>query len=131
MMGLPFPSGKHVEALALKNDKKVPKYPRAVEGLECNLSGIENKAKELYVNSGDKALTSAFVIDAVSDVIFEMTDNLLAEYPNIPVVYSGGVMSCSIIKERLNKDNRFFAPAEFSSDNAAGIAYLTMLGCKQ
>ena len=126
-MGLAFPAGAEMERLAREYKGKIPKYPRAVHGLECNLSGIENKAYELYRTGGDKTLTAAFVINAVSDAISDLTDELTRRYPDVPVLYSGGVMSCSLIKERLGGDGRFFSPPAFSSDNAAGIAYLTMM----
>ena len=127
MLGLPFPCGSHLEKLALGYSGKVPRYPKAVNSLNCNLSGIENKAKELYKSSGDPGLVAAFTINAVSDVIASLTENVLTRYPSVPIVYSGGVMSCSIIRKRLEVCDRYFAPPEFSSDNAAGIAYLTML----
>ncbi len=127
MMGFPFPCGKYIEGAALENKKKVPRYHGCVNGFDCNLSGIENKASALYAKTGDRSLVSAFVLNAVGDALVMMTDGLLACYPSLPVVYSGGVMSCSLLKERLSDSGRYFAPSEFSSDNAAGIAYLTML----
>lgn len=130
MMGLPFPSGKYMEELALGCDGNIPRYRNAVKELSCNLSGIENKAEALYKSTSDKSLTAAFVIGALCDAISGLTDNLLALHPDIPIVYSGGVMSCKIIKDNLSSDNRYFAPPEFSSDNAAGVAYLTMMKYK-
>ena len=127
MMGLPFPSGKYIEQEALKNEKPVPKYSQTVSGLFCNLSGIENKASQLYAASGDVPLVSAFVLRAVSDTLEILTDRLISLKGSIPIVYSGGVMSCKRIKERLAGDGRYFADPEYSSDNAAGVAYLAML----
>ncbi len=127
MMGLPFPSGRYLEAEALKNDKPVPRYRNSVNGLEFNLSGVENKAAELYGSTEDIPLVSAFVINAILDTLGAAAGSLKNMYPNIPVVYSGGVMSCSVIRNDLASENSYFAPPEFSSDNAAGIAYLTML----
>lgn len=127
MMGLPFPSGKYIETEALKNTSGVPAYKTSLVGLECNLSGIENKATALYGSTGDVPLTSEFVLNAVRDTLTSLTDALLSVYPGIPIVYSGGVMSCRMLKEVLSGTDRYFAPPEFSSDNAAGIAYLTMM----
>jgi N6-L-threonylcarbamoyladenine synthase len=54
-----------------------------------------------------------------------MTDNLRDEYPDIPVIYAGGVMSNRRIQSRLSeREGVFFAKPEFSADNAAGIALL-------
>lgn len=129
-MGMAFPAGKFVEEEALKNEQKVPSYPCKTDGFFCNLSGVENKFRELYKKTDDKALASAFVIKAVADTLFKITNNLREVYPSLPIVYSGGVMSCEAIKRRLSGDNTYFASPAFSSDNAAGIAYLTMLRYK-
>jgi N6-L-threonylcarbamoyladenine synthase len=46
----------------------------------------------------------------------------------LPVVYAGGVMSNTIIREIIqSRFDSYFAEPEFSCDNAAGIAYLTSL----
>jgi N6-L-threonylcarbamoyladenine synthase len=43
----------------------------------------------------------------------------------MPILYVGGVMSNTIIKNKLkNGVNAYFAEPEFSSDNASGIALL-------
>lgn len=54
-----------------------------------------------------------------------MTDAIFEKYGSMPVVYAGGVMSNKIIKNSFEeKYNAVFAEPVFSSDNAAGIAYL-------
>lgn len=128
MMGLKFPCGAEMEKLALANDKRLPDIKTSVHGLECDLSGLENKAEKLYSASGDKNLTSAYVLEFIAETIVKMTENLIAVYgSDIPVLYAGGVMSCSIIKQRLAEKTtckKAFAPSEFSSDNASGTAIL-------
>ena len=58
-------------------------------------------------------------------MLLELAGGLLEKYGDIPVVYAGGVMSNSIIKNMLRKiPNTYFAEPRFSSDNAAGIALL-------
>lgn len=122
-MGLKFPCGAELEKLA--NDIEPPEKPRiCVHGLNCNLSGIENKAQKLYKDSGDRGAVASTVIDFVSRTLEKITENLLSEYPNIPIIYAGGVMSCKIIRKRLEKYGSFADPV-FSSDNAAGCALLT------
>ena len=68
---------------------------------------------------------AAFVLYFVGWTLMEMTVCVREKYPNIPIVYSGGVMSCSILKKMLSGKDRYFAEPSFSSDNAAGIACLT------
>ena len=126
-MGLKFPCGKEMEQLALKNNKKTPKPKICVSGYDCNLSGLENLALKLYAQENDKLLVSAYVFDFVGETLAKITENLRKEYNSIPLIYAGGVMSNSIIQDRLRKsfDNVYFATAEYSADNASGIALLT------
>ena len=124
-MGLSFPCGPALEELAKENKEKLPPRKICVKGYNCCLSGLENLALKLYAQSNDKALTSAFVLEYVADTLGKMTENLRSDYPNIPVIYAGGVMSNQIIKSRLRKrENVYFAQPRFSADNAAGIALL-------
>ncbi len=123
-MGLSFPSGAILEKLALRNGNRVPKYRVCVKGLECNLSGIENKACKLYDETKDMNLVAAYTLNAVGDTLAALTENLIGAYSEMPVVYAGGVMSCSIFKERLGAYSDYFAKPEFSSDNAAGTVLL-------
>ena len=67
---------------------------------------------------------AALVIDFVSRTLEKITENLLETYPDIPIIYAGGVMRCKIIRKRLEKYCSFAEP-RFSSDNAAGVAFLT------
>lgn len=123
-MGLGFPAGASLEKLALGNSKKVPGYYIKINNLRCNLSGIENKACKLYDETGDKNLVAAFTINSVGEALEKLTEELRSVYPDIEIVYAGGVMSCSILKNRLSKYSSRFAMPEFSSDNASGTALL-------
>ena len=50
----------------------------------------------------------------------------IRRYVDIPILYSGGVMSNSFLQKQLSqKFSAFFAPPVFSADNAAGISWLT------
>jgi N6-L-threonylcarbamoyladenine synthase len=61
-------------------------------------------------------------------VIERLTENALMAYPNLPVIYAGGVMSNKTMRAHLTKRfGGFFAEPCFSCDNAAGIARLTEL----
>jgi N6-L-threonylcarbamoyladenine synthase len=125
MMGLRFPCGREMETLLCDRDLPRSKTRISVKGLECNLSGLENLAKKLYNETEDKALVSAYCFDFVADTLCKLTENLRERYPDIPVIYAGGVMSNKRIGARLSEfENTYFSAPEFSSDNAAGIALL-------
>jgi len=125
MMGLRFPCGPALEKLAAENTKKIPKPRICVKDGVCNLSGLENLAKKLYDETGDGALTAAYVLQFIGATLEKMTEHVLQKYPDTPVLYAGGVMSNRYLQQRLAGccDASFAAPA-FSADNAAGICLL-------
>ena len=127
MMNLPFPSGKHIEELALLNTAKIPSKRPSVNGLYLNLSGLQNLAKKIYSESSDKSLVSAFVLDYIGNGIRSVRDACIEKYGELPVVYAGGVMSNTLIKKMLTRENSFFAEPMLSQDNAVGISYLALL----
>jgi len=123
-MGLPFPCGPAMDQLAVQYTGKIPPMPIAVRGLDCNLSGLQNKAEELINQTNDKELVSAYVLEAIARVLLQFTNMLQKEFAGCPIVYAGGVMSSQYIRSRLEPFG-MFAEAAFASDNAAGIALLT------
>lgn len=80
----------------------------------------------------EKEDIARFCIDYISASLEKMTDILLEKYGSLPLLYAGGVMSNSIIREKFeNKYGAYFAAPEFSSDNAAGVAIMSYLKEKQ
>lgn len=125
MLGLKFPCGPQLEQLALKNTEPIKPRP-TLKGADCCLSGLENQCKKMLDNGETKERASAFCLAYIQSTLENMTEKLLEKYGNLPVIFAGGVMSNSIIRNALTKKfNATFARPEFSSDNAAGIAYLT------
>ena len=125
LMGMRFPCGREMESLLEERDIARMKTRISVKGLECNLSGLENLAKKLYEETGDRAYVSAYCFDFVADTLAALTENLRQKHPDIPVIYAGGVMSNKRIGKRLAEfDNTYFSSPVFSSDNAAGVALL-------
>ncbi len=123
LMGLKFPCGKEMETLCA--DVPYKKRKISVNGLECNLSGLENLAAKLYRETEDRAIVSAFCFDFIADTLCKLTENLRAEFNNIPIVFAGGVMSNKRIAKKLESlGNVYFSEPEFSADNAAGISLL-------
>lgn len=126
-MGLKFPCGPKIEELAKKNTKEIPKFKVSVKDFSCNLSGLENLAYSLYEKTSDASLVSAFTLEYIKQTIKKLSENLRKHYGEIKIVYAGGVMSNSIIKDGIMAELKevYFASAEYSADNAAGIALLT------
>ena len=127
LMGLPFPSGAHMEKLALAFSGVIPKKKISSLGTEVHLSGVENQAADLFRKTGDKTLTSAFVLDSIGRAIISMCEAYEKINGSSTFVFAGGVMSNSIIKRMLSdKFDAAFAEPSMSSDNAVGCAVLAM-----
>lgn len=124
MMRMSFPCGPELERAAKAFDGTKPRVKVSVDGLHCNLSGLENKAKELFARTEDVSETAAFVFEFVSETLYRMSSSLREMYPDIPIIYAGGVMSSFLIKDRLSVFGGRHAEPRFSSDNAAGCALL-------
>ncbi len=138
MMGVPFPAGKEMEILTAEYIRKNgPLTGNEIKKLSvqsgfCNLSGIENHAKKIFSDTCDKEKTAAFVFDFICRTVKKMTEQLLDKYGELPVLFSGGVMSNKLMRDELSGGCRaYFAEPEFSSDNGAGIALLCRLAMKK
>ena len=123
-MGLAFPCGVEMDRAALTYAGKLAKPKLSVDGTWCNLSGLENKAEQLFKETGDIAQTSAFTLDFLAKTLEKITLNAREQYGNLPVIYAGGVMSSAYIRRTLSRYG-YFADAQYASDNAAGVALLT------
>lgn len=126
LMGLGFPCGAEMDKAALEFSGKVKNDGVSVKGTWCNLSGLENKAAALFEKTGSIPEVSAYTLNFIGRTLEKMTVAALAEYGKMPVLYAGGVMSSNYIKKRLNKYG-MFADAQYSSDNAVGVALLCAL----
>lgn len=123
MLGLDFPCGPALEKLAEKSDKNI-KAKAVMRNGSCCLSGFENKAQAMLAGGEAPENTARFILNAVYSSVSEMTAYAYEKYGKLPVIFAGGVMSNSYIKELLRKrfDDVYFSAPEFSCDNAAGIA---------
>ena len=83
-------------------------------------------ATKLYSDGGDKALVSAFVLEYIGDALCLLAKGFSEQYGEMPFVFSGGVMSNSLIKNKIiSQFDASFAEPSMSADNAVGIAALT------
>lgn len=124
MLGLPFPAGPALDRLA--GGAGTDKLPRpSLRGADCSLSGVENQCQSLVEKGEAPESVARFCLLSISAALEGMTCALREQYGELPLVYAGGVMSNTLLKERLT--TRFggrFAPPDLSADNAAGIALL-------
>ena len=79
MLDLPFPAGKHVDALsreAVNTDVFKVKCP----GLEFSLSGVQNKVQQ-YAQGNTPAETAAYALRCVCNAVLSATKNAQKVYP--------------------------------------------------
>lgn len=127
MLGLDFPCGKQLEALAAESAAEFKIKP-VLKGGNCCLSGLENKCGKMLEEGASPEDTAMFCLQYICAAVREMTKHALKERGDLPVVFAGGVMSDGIIRSRLEKSfEAYFAEPEFSCDNAAGTAVFAAL----
>lgn len=127
MLGLDFPCGIQLEALAEKSGKKYKIKPVIKDG-NCCLSGVENKCRKMLDDGEAKEDVAMFCLQYIYSAICGMTECALEKNGALPVVFAGGVMSNKIIRRQLeNKFEAYFAEPAFSCDNAAGTAVFAAL----
>lgn len=123
MLELPFPAGKHVDHLskaATGTDVFRVKCPHT----EFSLSGVQNKVEQYYASHSPEE-TAAFALRCVCHAVYQATQNALKEHPGLEVVFSGGVASNSMLREKMLPLKPVFCKPEYSTDNAIGVAVLT------
>ena len=126
LLNLQFPAGKHLDALssgAVKKDVFRVKCP----GLEFSLSGVQNKVQQYYETNADAVETAAYALRCVCHAVYRATENARKAYPGLPVVFSGGVASNSMLRDMVAPLSPIFAQPAYSTDNAMGVAVLTYL----
>jgi len=122
LLQLPFPSGKHLDVLST-DAAGTDLFRIKCSGAEFSLSGMENKVGQYHLSSGNTCETAAYTLRSLADVILRATVNAQSEY-HLPVVFSGGVASNSLLRKVLSPIDPIFAQPCYSTDNAMGVAII-------
>jgi N6-L-threonylcarbamoyladenine synthase len=139
MLGLPYPGGAALAALAERGDAERFAFPRPMldrPGLDFSFSGLKTAA---LVALRGRELTDALKADvargfqeAVVDTLAEKTRRALRVTQHRRLVVAGGVGANRALRERLtvvaaeNGAELYFPRTEFCTDNGAMIA---LAGC--
>ena len=124
LLGLPFPSGKHLDSLSREAVGKEVFKVKCPE-LYFSLSGVQNKVQQYHEKYENPAETAAYALRCVAHAVLKATSNALQEYPGLRVVFSGGVASNSMLRQIIQPLNPIFCEPQYSTDNAMGVAVLT------
>lgn len=136
VMGLPFPAGPALEALAATLDEKEkdededesnPLLPVAVRGTTMSFSGPASHAERLLQKGCRHEKIARAVEICIADTLIKAVSGLsAAERHNRRILAVGGVTANGFIrrrlKEKLGSEQIFFAAPQMASDNAVGLA---------
>lgn len=126
LLDLPFPSGKHIDALSRESASK-DCFRVKTNGYTFSFSGVQNKLEQYRALGHSAEDTARYALLSVIGCICAVTRAALKEYEGFPVVFSGGVASNALLRERCREFAPIFAEPQYSTDNAMGIAVLTYL----
>lgn len=123
LLQLPFPSGKHLDALS-QEAVGMDLFKVKCADMTFSLSGVQNKVQQYHEKNGIPAETAAYALRCVAFAVFQATKQALDLQPGLPVVFSGGVASNTMLRQVLEPLNPIFAQPQYSTDNAMGVAVL-------
>ncbi len=124
MLSAPFPAGRYLDRLSAEA-VKMETFCVKCQDMDFSLSGVQNKVQQFYDSTGDAAETAGFALRCVSSAVYRATENAKKNYPDLPVMFSGGVASNTLLRAQLAPLNPIFAQPQYATDNAIGIAVLT------
>lgn len=124
-IGLTFPAGPAMDALAQESEQTTY-FKVKREKLSFSLSGMENKVCQLIEKGAAKEDCARFVLETLANILLRTTQAARETYGPIPVLYSGGVASNSLLRKRLMELEPVFATPEYATDNALGVALLAL-----
>jgi len=132
LMGLSYPGGPELAALAEKGKPTDIKFPRPMvnrPGLDFSFSGLKTAAllaweKSAQTDEAKADIAYAFQ-EAIVDTLFIKCDRALKQTGHKRLIVAGGVGANKRLRERLNDlgIEVFFPRQAFCTDNGAMIAY--------
>ena len=123
LLELPFPSGKHLDAISAEASMKDVFKVKCKE-MYFSLSGVQNKVQQFHAANNAPAETAAYALRCISKAVYTATEQALKVYPGLRVVFSGGVASNTMLRKELAPLDPIFSQPQFSTDNAMGVAVL-------
>ena len=123
MLDLPFPAGKHLDALS-REAVLSEVFKVRCNSMEFSLSGVQNKVEQFHGKNNNAVETAGYALRCVAQAVYTATEQALEAYPGLPVVFSGGVASNSMLRERMKPFAPIFSEPQYSTDNAMGVAVL-------
>ena len=138
VLGLPFPGGPAIDALAVTGDPRAVRFPRPrAPGLDFSFSGVKTALlyevrKRRSISDQARADLAASYQEAIVDALLQRVEAAQAADPAPTIVLGGGVARNRRLREaagaRLGKAARLVIPApELCTDNAAMIGAAALI----
>lgn len=125
-LGYSFPCGGALDRVAAEAEN-TPNVLLKDGGLYCNLSGIENQVDRLMTDGAGQSEISRFVLLNICTAVENMLRAAFLQYGKYPVLFAGGVSASHVLRQYFSdRYDALFPAAEFSLDNAAGVAILAI-----
>jgi N6-L-threonylcarbamoyladenine synthase len=133
LLGLPFPAGPELEALATPYRDQAIKVPVTVRDASVSFAGPETHIRKLVAHSTNKGAIAAGVELCIARAVVTMIKYAVTNTSLTKVLLVGGVMANRFIRhylveqlERPGIAQLYFPDNIFSSDNATGAAYFAL-----
>lgn len=135
-MGLSFPAGPEMEQLARRSENDQLKLPLAVSGSQISFSGPASQAMRMHEKGYAREDLARAVEICLADSVSQAIDNLtFSEHDQPAILAVGGVMANQFIRDRMAQKlpgrKLYFAEAQYSSDNAVGLAVQASRRCRR
>ena len=124
MLSLPFPAGKSLDVLS-QSSGKTDFFRVKCQDMRFSLSGVQNKVQQYFAAGNTPEDTASYALRSVIGAVVAATRQAQKAYPGLPIVFSGGVASNSLLRKLTSDLSPVFAEPRFSTDNAMGVAILT------
>ncbi|MEX2404299.1 MAG: tRNA (adenosine(37)-N6)-threonylcarbamoyltransferase complex transferase subunit TsaD [Balneolales bacterium] len=140
LLGLPYPAGPQMDAMAKKGDPSAYKFPQALlhEGLDFSFSGLKTSVlyhlkdipegqREAYVHNNIENLCAG-ISHAITEVLVKKLEKAVSQTGVKAIVLAGGVSANSMLREKTKKladENGLtlhIPKPIYCTDNAAMIA---------
>ncbi|MFQ5620419.1 MAG: bifunctional N(6)-L-threonylcarbamoyladenine synthase/serine/threonine protein kinase [Candidatus Nanoarchaeia archaeon] len=135
-LGLGFPGGPKIEALAKKGGKYIP-LPYTVKGMDVSFGGLFTNIKRKYHSGEYSKVDIAFSVqETIFAMLVEVSERAMAHCGKTELVIGGGVGCNKRLQEMCKmmceeRGGTFYAPEnEFLIDNGAMIAWQGVLQYK-
>ena len=128
-MGMPFPSGPHIEAMALEGERMLD-LPYSVKGMDVAFSGMLTAAGQQLSRGADPRDMSLSVQETAFAMLVEVTERAMAHVGRDEVLLGGGVAANARLREMVDVmalergASSHVPPKELCIDNGAMIAVL-------